>query len=442
MIRATGGVAGWLRAYGGVLLVLAALAARAPFATMVLCGEEGNFGRAAIGVLQAKRPALIVARDLAGREYSTPPGHNLGGYVLPGLVSAPALRFTGFSTVTQRTHAAIALRLAFLALYALALLAALAAIPRERRLIGGLLLALFSLFPLPLLGSLQVQYDGAVSTLLLAAAILAITRGLDGAQVRPWLLAAGGFVIALGKLEYLGVALATMTVVATWDRRPRAALAFALGALAAVALCYAVDRGNLVGGFDVMRRFSGIQERIPLGLRIKAYLPANAELLWPLYVAIPIGLLAFAVDRAQRRRLLAPLFASTIVFCCYVAIAWRGDGFPRYFAPLFVLVPVALAQLRIRPRWIALVALVGLAPFALRAWLAEAKRADVALCVRETPYFDARQWVRGQEASPPHCVPVLGMQSGPAFYSRRAPFACCGAQWTPEWPQLTAQLCR
>ena len=248
----------WLRKYGGLLAIVVALAARVPFATMVLCGEEGEFGRAAIGVLAARRPALVIARDLAGHEYTTPPGHNLGGYALPALVASPAIKLTGFSTVAERIHAATALRLGFLTLYALALLAAWATIPRERRLVGGVLLALFSLFPLPLLASLQVQYDGAVSVLLLALAILAIARGIEGGRERPWLLLAGGFAVSLGKLEYVAVAACTLLVVAAWARRPRAALAFAVGALAGTALCWAIDRGNLVGGYDVMQRFSGM----------------------------------------------------------------------------------------------------------------------------------------------------------------------------------------
>jgi hypothetical protein len=434
----------WLRRHGGLVLILAALAARAPFATMLMCGEEGEFGRAAIGILQAKRPALVIARDLGGREYTTPPGHNLGGYALPALVVGPAIRFTGFSSVTRRTHAAIALRLAFLTLYGLALVAALLMIPRERRLVGGLVLALLSLFPLPLLASLQVQYDGAVSTLLLTLAVLAMTRGLDGARLRPWLLAAGGFAVALGKLEYLGVAACTMVVVAAWERRPLALVAFAAGALVASALCYEIDRDNFLGGYDVMRRFSGMQEHVPLGTRVRAYLPQFAALLWPLYLALPVAVVGFAVDRERRvrRALLAPLVAALLVFGGYAAIAWQGDGFPRYFAPAFVLVAVPLAQLRVPPRLLALVAIVAVAPFAVRAWIAEARAGELALCSRESSVWDARQWSRDREVTPPLCVPVVGMQSGAGFYSRRAPFACCGAQWTPQWPELTAQLCR
>jgi hypothetical protein len=434
----------WLRDNAGLLLVVAALAAHAPFVTMVLCGEEGNFGRATVKILERQRPVLVIARDLHGREYTTVPGHNLGGYVLPGLTVAPALRMTGFSTDAQRAGAAVALRGAFLALYAGALFLALAAIPRERRLVGGLLLALFSLFPLPLLASAQVQYDGAVSTLLLVAAVTAMVRAMthaDDADRRPLLLlAAGGFAVSLGKLEFVAVASATMLVVAAWQRRPLALVGFIGGLLAGTTLCYAVDRANLVGGYDVIRRFSGIQEHIPLSTRVAAYVPANANYLWPLYMALPLAWIAFAIDRA-RRRWAAPLVAATLVFVGYVAIAWRGDGFPRYFAPAFVLLPVALAQVRLSTRIVLAIALVVVAPFAVRSWLAERDAGRFALCDRLSPRFDARQWIREHQTAQP-CVPALGMESAPGWYSRRVPFACCGAQWTTEFPDLAVQLCR
>jgi hypothetical protein len=423
----------------GWIVVVAALVAHAPFATMSLCGEEGNFGRAVVKVLERQRPVLVIARDLGGAEYTTVPGHNLGGYVLPALAAAPALHAIGFSTDEQRERAAVALRVAFLMLYGAALLLALAAIPRERRLVGGVLLALFSLFPLPLLASAQMQYDGAVSTLLLVGAVAAMVRGADRDRLRPWLLAAGGFAVSLGKLEFLVVAVATMTLLAVWDRRPLALGAFVAGAAAGAALCWTVDSANFVGGYTVIRRFSGIQEHVPLWTRVRTYLPANARSLWPLFVALPIAIIGFVAER-ERRHMLAPLAAATMVFLGYTAIAWRGDGFPRYFAPAFVLVPMALAMVRVPVR-IALIAALPIAVLAVPAWMTQLRLGRYALCVRLSGPFDARSWAAEHRGAQP-CVPSLGMESGPGFYSRRVPFACCGAQWTTEFPVLASQLCR
>jgi hypothetical protein len=424
----------------GWILVAAAVAAHLPFVTMALCGEEGNYGRAAVKVLERQRPVLVIARDLDGHEYTTVPGHNLGGYVLPALVAAPAIHAIGFTTDRQRERAAVALRLAFLLLYGLALFLALAAIPSDRRLVGGVWLALFSLFSLPLLSSVQVQYDGAVSTLLLVAAVAAIVRGVDAERTRLWLLAAGGFAISLGKLEYFVVAIATMAVVATWQRRPLAFAVFVGSAVIGSALCWSLDRANFVGGYDVVRRFSGIQEHIPLWIRVSSYVPLNARYLWPLYVALPLAMIGFAVER-ERRRMVAPLTAAAMVCIGYTVIAWRGEGFPRYFAPAFVLVPMALAMVRVPMRWALPAVLAAVAPFAVASWVAELHAGDYALCDRLGGRFDARAWAKERGGAQP-CVPVLGMESGPGFYSRRVPFACCGAQWTTEFPTLARQLCR
>lgn len=430
----------WLLAHLEWIVVAAAVAAHVPFATMRLCGEEGNFGRAVIKVLEPHKPVLVIARDRDGHEYTTVPGHNLGGYALPALVVAPAIRAVGFSTDLQRARAAIALRLAFLALWAAALVLAIAALPRERRLVGAVLVALFSLFVLPLLASAQMQYDGAVSTVLLVGAVAAMVRGVDGERLRPWLLVAGGFAVSLGKLEFLVVALAAMALVAAWQRRPLALVAFVAGVAIGSTLCWTIDRANFLGGYQVIQRFSGIQEHIPLSTRVRGYLPKNAVYLWPLFVALPAALVGFALER-ERRRMLAPLAAGAMVFVGYVAIAWPGDGFPRYFAPAFVLVPMALAMVRVPTRVALLLACAVAGPFALHSWVTELRAGDFALCDRLSGRFDARAWSDEHRGAQP-CVPALGMESGPGFYSRRVPFACCGAQWTTEFPVLAGQLCR
>jgi hypothetical protein len=83
----------------------------------------------------------------------------------------------------------------------------------------------------------------------------------------------------------------------------------------------------------------------------------------------------------------------------------------------------------------------AVAPFAVASWVAELHAGDYALCDRLGGRFDARAWAKERGGAQP-CVPVLGMESGPGFYSRRVPFACCGAQWTTEFPTLARQLCR
>ena len=188
-----------------------------------------------------------------------------------------------------------------------------------------------------------------------------------------------------------------------------------------------------------MLRFSGARQNVPLWTRVSQYLPQRQDTLWPIYVGLPLALVAFAAGKA-RARMVAPLVAAVAVFAGYVAIAWWGDGFPRYFAPVFVLVPLVLAQVR-WPRAVAALALVALLPLGLRAWSAELHDRGQALC-RRIGAFDARKFARDAEADPPGCVRPLGLQSGPSWYGKRAPFACCGAEGVAQWQPLHSQLCR
>jgi hypothetical protein len=121
-------------------------------------------------------------------------------------------------------------------------------------------------------------------------------------------------------------------------------------------------------------------------------------------------------------------------------MAWRGDGFARYFAPAFVLVPVVLAGL-LPPRRAVLALVVACAAPALVSYRAVLADRQLALCHR-VGGIDFRPAARSAEEAPkPPCVPVTGGDSGLSFYSAKAPFACCWAQFTP-WEPLRSQLCR
>jgi hypothetical protein len=413
---------------------------RLPFLTMVLCGEEGEVGRAVSMVVAGKRPALVIARDLTGKEYAKPPWHNAGGYALPAIVFAPAVRLTGFTTVDERIRAAAALRGAFLALYGAALFVALLlVVPKERRALGGFLLLAFSLFPLPLLGSVQVQYDGSVSTFLVVLSTALLDRGTRAEGVSHRRLALAGWIISLGKLEYMIAGAVTAAVIALVDRRPRGLVAYLAGAAAGTLLLGLWDGEDLVGGYRVMRHFYGLMAPFPPAVRVPGYLRVSMPYLWPLYVALPATAVALLVDR-QRRRLLVPVVAAGVIFTGYAGVSWYGDGFPRYFAPCFVLVPLALSQMTARARWIAIAGACLLVP-GIWSYNRELEAGDFALCRRVGGVLDWREAARTLEQPWGGCVPRLRNESAIAFYSGTAPFACCGADWGNEWPDLRARLC-
>jgi hypothetical protein len=426
-------------AHGGALLVAVAVLVRIPFLTMVLCGEEGEIGRAVTTVIEGRRPALVIARDLHGKEYAKPPLHNLGGYLLPAVVFAPALRWTGFSTVEERIRAAAALRAAYLLLYGGALVAALSMVPVARRTLAGLFLLVFSAFPLPLLGSVQVQYDGSVSTFLVVLSAALVVRAMAGEPVRPALLGLAGFFISLGKLEYVLSGAAAVAVLAIVDRRPRVLVVFLAGVALGTLSCGLWDGENLLGGYRVLRHFHDLMAPYPPGVRVPAYLRESAPYLWPLYLALPWVAAACLIDR-NGRGLATPALTAVLIFAGYAEIGWHGDGFPRYFAPCFVLVPVALSRLSLPTRWLA-VGAAALALPAIASYRGELEAGSFALCRRISAACDWRASARALESAPGPCVPRLGMESAIGFYSRTAPFCCCGADWDHEWPVLEAQLC-
>jgi hypothetical protein len=417
------------------LLLALAVGARAPMLRLWLCGEEGNFASAVRDVSRLRKPRLLIARNLDGKEFKTVPGHNLGGYAVPALLAGPVRSLARFRTDAQRTRYALLLRACFLLLWTLALALAARALPKGHALEGVALLTACSLFPLPLLGSVQIQYDGAVSTLLLTALCVLLT--LRGERPIAWALA--GLLISIGKLEFALVGLGTAIVTALVQRRGRGLAAFVAALVLGGLACWLIDADNFTGGSAVPLRFWGIEEQSgqPLPVRMREYLTSIWPLVWPVLIAAPVGALGFLASPA-RRRAVAPLAATLGVCGGYAVIAWQGDGFPRYFAPAFVLAPLALVLLE-PPRW--LVGAVAAAALAVAApqYVGELERGPGAMCLR-LHGSDLRPSLRRSPLFRPSCVPATSSESAPGFYSATAPFACCWAQWA-DWPELQPQLC-
>src|SRR5437773_1268199 len=148
-------------------LLLAAVIARAPFFSSRLCDEEGAVSTAVRHVVRGHLPRFTLARQVDGNEILILPEHNIGGYLVPAFLFAPVYYAMHAERDIERRIASVRwLRACYLVIYAAALVLALLFLAPERRLLGAALLFAFSLFPLPLLAAIQVQYDGAVTTFL------------------------------------------------------------------------------------------------------------------------------------------------------------------------------------------------------------------------------------------------------------------------------------
>ncbi len=414
---------------------------RAPFVSMTLAGEEGEFGRSVVMIDQGHLPRGIIARTPHGNEFEIPAGHNLGGYLLPAALLLPAMRVVGFSSLDQRRRMAAWLRVCMAVLYGCALLFALALLNEERRAGGVALLAAFSMPILPVLASVQVNYDGAISTLLVVSALYLDRRGTRTGQLAWHVIA--GLVLSFGKIEFALAVLAALGLSHLFQGRLRMALLVVLGFLGGELGWRTIDPTNFTYGLTLVTRYWDMQQAAPAPLlaRVITYARTNVGMLWPLYATVGLTLL-YLLLRVRRAASLAPV-ALTLAFILagYHAVAWRGDGFPRYFGPCFPLAAVLLAELEL-PAVYGYVAALLLFGISIPSYAKLASSPLHALAkVIHSPHDDLEQ-ARLLEESPRTCVSVTGMDSGIGFYSRTASFACCGAQWDGWLAQHGAHTCR
>jgi hypothetical protein len=420
------------------ILLAGTLFARAPFFSTRLCDEEGQVATAVQHVVRGQRPRYTLARQVDGREVLVLPEHNLGGYTLPAILFAPAY-YLGHADrdINSRIASVRWLRIVYLVIYGAAFALALLLLPPQRRLLGAVFLFAFSLYPLPVLASVQVQYDGAVTTFLLVASSLLLARGAT--ERRWWLVAAAGFVLSLGKLEYLCAGAVTAALAALTLRNGRIAAAYAAGALAGLTLCAVIDWENFRAAYFVIGKFADYRSATKLTLiaRVSGFFAQFSRDLWPLLAALACVVLSTPLVIREWRRTVFALAPGAAVVVAYLMFAWRGDGFPRYFAPGFILLPIALAHLY-RPAWwsygLAIVALFT----SVTAYNRELQWGHGALCRRVGVNYDTVAAARAIEANPRDCMPITSWESG--YFTVHAPFAC----WAIDAyePRLRPLTCR
>lgn len=426
------------------LLFLAMIAliavTRAPFVSMTLAGEEGEFGRSVVMVDQGQLPRGVIARTARGEEYLIPAGHNAGGYLLVGALFLPVLRICGFTSLLERVRAATGLRACFVALYCIGLVFALALIDPRRRARGALLLGAMTLPALPLIGSVQVNYDGAISVTIIVATLYLFRRARTSGRLAY--AAAAGLLLSFGKVEFAIAAMTALILSEMLARRWRALGIFCASVVAGDLFWHFIDPINFNYGTALVTRYWGMQggTDAPILKRAWTYAHTNGALLWPLYATSAIAL----VYGLLRPRRIAPLLpvVLTLVFIVvgYHAISWRGDGFPRYFAPCFPLAAIVLAELEL-PSFAAVLAAAIIFVFAIpeyRGLLGVRERALATLIHVNRDGLAASEQL---EASPRDCVTVTDMDASIGFYSRSASFACCFAQWNDWLPNHHEHAC-
>jgi len=356
-------------ALAAALLTLVA-AARLPFIGNTLAGEEGYFAALVLnGVPTSALDEKHLPREIAGFIDGKPILQTFHRTVMPYIIMERAGRMVAARNALgrlppERLNIAARWPFAFMFLLGSVGLIALtvqASTDNDKRRAAAIALAPFGVAlwsltsPLAVGASIQPQVDGSVGVLLLGTATTLLAAGDIAHPAARWRFFAAGLLAGLGKHEWaLAFAAAAVCALlvclidASGRRRTTTAFAFFLSGVAlAVALSYAASPEDYRAGFNVM---ANIFETTG------GELWALQESQWPFTapvaaLALIDGVFVVAMLRPLVRTapglLLAYLGAAAIVVG-YAVSGWRGDNFPRYFAPPVVIFPLVFVALWLR----------------------------------------------------------------------------------------------
>jgi hypothetical protein len=424
------------------VFVVIYFASRAPVLGAPLWGEEGMFAHMLLEPPKGGK-YLLIAR-LSGKLEYCAPEHPAALYEIIKAAGIPFGRLVGDWKTEQEPRLARKLRLEFSAFLLLTFIVILWSALRATRdaplLVQSGIAALVSvaaISPLAVTGSTALQTDassGAILVGLLPAVVLAYrSRGISRSAF-PWAAALGGAVTGLGKQEWTLALCAALLATAAYTIFPskraneastelRGVIAIAFGLLLGNIASYLYDPINYLGGFDVMRRFTGstgYATRMP-ATEFAALVAKNGT-----FLVAPFALIAFLAVSAPRwlsRRdewafLLASYGSALLAgFLGSIHVMTRNEL--RYFVPsLIVLLCAAVAVFpRARdPIWhraaAAAAILATIVPSATSLWN-QARTAEAS-----QKFYAA--WIDKmvrQRLGDGHCVPVL-----PSAYAYRASF--------------------
>ena len=330
------------------------LLTRAPFLSNVLVGEEGMHAAFVLAkgnyapVNEQGIPQLMLG-SFEGEAFLGATQHSIGPYVVLRWLSTvwPVAVDDPLAVSNGLAMRSIQARLPFLALYSLGVAGLLwrwATVCIERPslrwwVFGGLLFyALTS--PLAIGGSIQPQIDASVGVALVGLAAWLLTAawrpGFQG-----WAAVAAGVLVGFGKQEWtLAFAAAWLVVLLLsklWSCANRNILGgFALGLGVGTALTYGLSPTDYLASFNLMDHFlskSSDVNRLELLMQWRSYL-FSVLLMLLLMTMAGIGRLPQLVRQSPGAVMVAG--GAWAIALGFAAAGWRGDGFPRYYAPALV----------------------------------------------------------------------------------------------------------
>ena len=327
---------------------------RAPFLSNVLVGEEGMHAAFVLAkgsyapVNEQGIPQLMLG-SFEGEAFLGATQHSIGPYVVlrwlstvwPVAVNDPLAVSNGLATRSVEA------RLPFLLLYLLGVTGLLwrwatVCIERPSRswwVFGGFLFYGLTT-PLAVGGSIQPQIDASVGVALVGLAAWLLTAAWPP-RLQGWTSTAAGVLVGFGKQEWtLAFAAAWLVVLLLsklWSCANRNILGgFALGLGVGTALTYGLSPTDYLASFNLMDHFlskSSDVNRLELLMQWRSYLfPVLLMLL--LMTMAGIGRLPQLVRQSPGAVITAG--GAWAIALGFAAAGWRGDGFPRYYAPALV----------------------------------------------------------------------------------------------------------
>ncbi len=436
-------------------MLLTIFLAHRPYFQATLCGEEGLYAYAIEQMADGRAASFLMARGVDGTRYEEIAGHNLAGYLMPAGVYKILRAFHGpfADGMNGAIQKALLMRWSVYVFYLLALITAVCWLPKDRRMWGTFLIVAMAHLNLAFYAAPQVQYDGAITALLMLIFCGCVARGWTSDHGWIWVVI-GTLIVSWGKIEYLFAAIGALGLMALWYREWSRSLmivwAGLLGGILGSALHYWLAPDNFIGGLSLIHRIvdttSGASSHGSLWSKLQGvlvYIVNQWAWLRELFFVLVVCVFVLWRDRRDAKAVtplsVIALMSSVCVTAGYSLVAWPGDGFPRYFAPAFLLLPLALAHGRVeRPRWkdrwpiLSLVIVLVLSAGVVQGVMQRGGNPVSRYC----QIFDEvgmLQWIVQNEGRE-----FTQMQGGPAgfgFYSDTLPFVCCGSDvslYTPE----------
>ena len=327
---------------------------RLPFLGNVLVGEEGMHAAFVLAKgnsapLSAEGIPQLMLGSFDGEAFLGATQHSIGPYVVLRWLSAlwPVALDDPLPASNALVTRSVQARLPFLLLYLVGVAGLLwrwAAVcvdhPSWRWLAFGGFLFYGLTTPLAVGGSIQPQIDASVGVALVGLAAWLLTASWNP-WFQGWAALLAGVLLGFGKQEWTLAFAAAWVVVLLLSQLWRCINknilgGFPLGLGAGTALSYSLSPTDYLASFNLAEHFlskSSDVNRLELLMHWSSYL-APVLLILLLMTAIGLGHLPQLIRQSPGAVITAG--GAWAIALGFAAAGWRGDGFPRYYAPALV----------------------------------------------------------------------------------------------------------